>query len=281
MLVKYFRLFLLLTLLAEASGYAGANAFPHGSRAAALGYIGVVNTDIFAAYNNQAALGFLSSPQATAHYENRYLTEALNLSAAVFAMPVPVAGVLGVDLCSFGYARYRETRMGVAWGKLLSERMAVGAQLGYHLLQVAEYGATGALTAELGLIAEPVKNLWIGAHVFNFTSARYLSSAYHERLPVIFDVGMGYRLAQHASLLVGAKIESEQAAQAQAGLEVVVRKTLALRLGVLLKPVELLAGFGYTYRRLHIDMAFSRHETLGYTPQLSLSYRFPPTQKKP
>ncbi|MDR0711241.1 MAG: hypothetical protein LBF67_02690 [Prevotellaceae bacterium] len=271
---------MLLLLLVAAPRYADANVFPHGSRAAALGYTGVVNTDVFAAYNNQAALGFLSSPQAAVHYENRYFTEALNLSAAVFAMPVPAVGVLGVDVCSFGYSRYRETRMGVAWGKPLSERISAGAQLGYHLVQVTEYGATGALTAELGLIAEPVKNLWVGAHIFNFTNSRYFSHTYHERLPVIFNVGMGYRLAQHASLLVGAKIESEQAAQAMAGLEVVALKTLALRLGVLVKPVELLAGFGYTYRKLHIDMAFSRHETLGYTPQVSLSYRFLQTSRK-
>lgn len=242
--------------------------------------MGVVNTDIFAAYNNQAALGFLTSPQAAAHYENKHLTEALNLSAAVFALPVPVAGVLGVDLCSYGYSRYRATRAGVAWGKLLSDRIAAGAQVGYHLVQVAEYGATGALTAELGLIAEPVKNLWVGAHIFNFTSSRYFSATYHERLPVIFDAGMSYRLAPHAILLAGVTIESEQAAQAKVGLEVVVLKALALRLGVLVKPVELFAGFGYTYRRLHIDMAFSRHETLGYTPQVSLSYCFLQTQKK-
>ncbi|MDR2813152.1 MAG: hypothetical protein LBB79_00625 [Prevotellaceae bacterium] len=267
-------------LLATALCRAGENVFPHGSRAAALGYMGVVNTDVFAAYNNQAALGFLSSPQAAVHHENKYFTEALNLSAAVFAMPVPVAGVLGVDVCSFGYSLYRETRMGVAWGKQLSERIAVGTQLGYHLVQVAGYGATSALTAELGLLAKPTDNLWVGAHVFNFTNSRYFSNAHHERLPVIFDVGMGYRFAQHASLLVGTKIESEQAAQAKAGLEVVILKTLALRLGVLAKPVELLAGFGYTYRKLHIDMAFSRHETLGYSPQISLSYNFSQTQKK-
>ncbi|MDR0711450.1 MAG: hypothetical protein LBF67_03770 [Prevotellaceae bacterium] len=272
--------FTLLALHAAVSCRAGVNVFPHGSRAAALGNLGVTNTDIFAAYNNQAALGFLSSPQAAIHYENKYITEALNLSAAAFAMPAPVAGTLGLDLCSFGYARYHETRIGIAWGKLLSKRIAVGAQLGYHLMQVAGYGSTNALTAELGLLAEPVDNLWVGAHVFNFTNSRYLSSSYHERLPVIFDVGVGYRLAQHASLLVGVKIESEQAAQAKAGLEVVVLKTLALRLGVLVKPVEVFAGFGYTYRKLHIDMAFSRHETLRYTPQISLSYNFSQTQKK-
>jgi hypothetical protein len=278
--VKSLYLLLPFALLAVAPCRAGVNVFPHGSRAAALGYIGVVNTDVFAAYNNQAALGFFSSPQVAVHYENKYFAEALSLSAAAFALPVPSAGVLGVDVCSFGYDRYRETRVGVAWGRRLSRRLSVGTQLGYHLMQVAEYGSTGALTAELGLLAEPLDNLWVGAHVFNFTSSRYFSNSYHERLPVIFDVGMAYRLAQHASLLVGAKIESEQAAQAKAGLEVVVLKTLALRLGVLVKPVELFAGFGYTYRTLRIDMAFSRHETLGYTPQISLSYSFTQTPQK-
>ncbi|MDR1343184.1 MAG: hypothetical protein LBK18_08040 [Prevotellaceae bacterium] len=278
--MKYFYLLTFALLTAAAPCYADANVFPHGSRAAALGDIGVVNADIFAVYNNQAALGFVSAPLAAVHYENRYFTEALNLSAAAFATPVSVAGTLGVDVCSFGYASYRETRVGVAWGRLLSRRIAVGTQLCYHLTQVAGYGSTGAITAELGLLAEPVDNLWLGAHIFNFTSSRYFSNAYHERLPVIFDAGMAYRFARHASLLVAAKIESEQAAQVKAGLEVVVAKVLALRLGALVKPVALHAGFGYTYRKLQIDMSFSRHETLGYTPQISLTYNLPKMQKK-
>ncbi|MDR0414368.1 MAG: hypothetical protein LBH84_03025 [Prevotellaceae bacterium] len=271
---------LALALLTVAPCHAGVNVFPHGSRAAALGNAGVVNTDIFATYNNQAALGFISSPLAAVHYENRHFAEELGLSAAAFATPVPTAGTLGVDVCSFGYSSYRETRMGVAWGKLLAERIAVGTQVCYHLLQVAGYGSTSAITAELGLLAEPVDNVLVGAHIFNFTSSRYLSNLYHERLPVIFDVGMGYRMAQHATLLVSAKIESGQAMQAKAGLEVVVAQALALRMGVLVKPVELYAGFGYTYRKLHIDMSFSRHETLGYTPQISLTCNLPKTWKR-
>jgi hypothetical protein len=245
-----------------------------------LGDIGVVNTDVFAAYNNQAALGFISTPLAAVHHENKYFTEALNLSAAAFATPVSVAGTLGVDLCSFGYASYRETRAGLAWGKLLTERISIGTQLCYHWVQIAGYGSTSAITAELGLLAKPVDNLWLGAHIFNFTNSRYFSNTYHERLPVIFDAGMGYHLAQHATLLVAAKFESGQAAQVKAGLEVVVAKVLALRLGALAKPAALHAGFGYVYRQLHIDMSFSRHEALGYTPQISLTYNLPKMQRK-
>ncbi|MDR3328757.1 MAG: hypothetical protein LBS63_01435 [Prevotellaceae bacterium] len=270
---------LLGACLAVAPCLADVNVLPVGSRAAALGNAGVVNADVFAVYNNQAALGFLAAPEAALHYENRYFSEELGLSAAAFATPIPVVGVLGLSVCSFGYSLYRETRVGAAVGKRLSPRMAVGAQLNYHLVQVAGYGSTYALTGEAGLLAEPLDNLWVGAHVFNLTSARYFSDAYLERLPVAFDVGMGYHAAPHVGIFLAAKISSTQAAQASAGVEVLVAKVLAVRLGVQLKPVEIYAGFGYTYRRLRIDMAFSRHEALGYSPQLSLSYCFPPKSK--
>jgi hypothetical protein len=258
---------------------ADLNVLPQGSRAAALGNIGVVNSDVFAAYNNQAALGFLSSPAAMMHYQNSYFSEALGLSAAAVAMPVAVAGVAAVDLCSFGYSQYRETRVGLGLGRQLSGRIAVGAQVCYHHVGVAGYGSTGAITAELGLLAEPVSGLWVGAHVFNFTGSRYFSQQYHERLPVIFDLGMGYRVADYALLLADAKFESDKPVQVKAGAEVHVVKSLALRLGVVAKPVELFAGFGYAYKQLQVDVAFSRHEVLGYSPQISLSYSFQPKRR--
>ncbi|MDR3297752.1 MAG: hypothetical protein LBS94_05915 [Prevotellaceae bacterium] len=253
---------------------ADLNVLPQGSRAAALGNIGVVNADVFAAYNNQAALGFLASPAAMVHYQNSYFSEALGLSAAAVAVPVPVAGVAAVDLCSFGYSQYRETRMGVGLGKQLSGRVAVGAQVCYHHISVAGYGSTGAVTAELGLLAEPLKGLWVGAHVFNFTGSRYFSPQYHERLPVMFDLGLSYRVAQYALLLADAKLDSDKPVQVRAGAELHVVKSLALRFGVQVKPVELFAGFGYAYKQLQVDVAFSRHEVMGYSPQISLCYSF-------
>jgi hypothetical protein len=272
-------LLILFYTLTSFLAHAAFNVAPQGSRAAGLGGIGVVNVDAFAAYNNQAALGFLTSPTAAIHYENKYFSEALNMSAGAFALPVPVAGVVAVDVCSFGYSQYRENRVGVALGKRLSERIAIGAQVSYNRVSAAGYGGTGAITAELGILAEPLENLWLGAHVYNFTHSKFFSQSYSERLPVFFKVGLGYKIAQQASLFAAAELDSKQNTQVKGGAEFTVANVLALRLGISCKPVEVYAGFGYTFRNFCIDMAFSRHETLGYSPQISLTYSFTKRKK--
>jgi len=275
----YSRLLLLLFVLATNHSRAALNVFPQGSRAAAMGGIGVVNVDAFAAYNNQAALGFLTSPTAAVHHENSYFSEELNMSAGVFAMPVPVAGVVALDVCSFGYSQYRENRVGVAIGKRLAERISIGAQVCYNHVSVAGYGSTGAITAEVGMLAEPLENFWLGAHIYNFTYSNFFSHNYDEQLPVFFNVGLGYNVAEYASIFAAAEVDSKQNVQLKGGFEATVAKVLALRLGVSAKPVEVFAGFGYTYKQLCIDVAFSRHETLGYSPQISLTYNFAKSKK--
>ncbi len=271
-------LFLALVLASNLC-YAIINVLPKGSRATGLGGIGVVNVDAFAAYNNQAALGFITSPEAVIHYENKYFTEALNMGAGVFAMPVPIAGVVAVDVCSFGYSQYRENRVGVALGKRLSERFAIGAQLCYNHVAVVGYGGTGAITAELAVLAEPLDNIWLGVHVYNFTNSRLFSDNYSAQLPMFFNLGMGYILTPYVTLLAAAEFDSKQNVQAKFGAEFTVEKVLTLRLGVSAKPVELYAGFGYVYHNLRIDMAFSRHESLGYSPQVTLCYVFAERKK--
>ena len=277
---KYSRLFLLLFVLTSSYSRAALNIFPQGSRAAAMGGIGVVNVDAFAAYNNQAALGFLTSSEAAVHHENRYFAEELNMSAGAVAIPVPAAGVVALDVCSFGYSQYRENRVGVAIGKRLAEHISIGAQVCYNHVTAAGYGGTGAVTAELGMLAEPLENFWLGAHIYNFTYSKFFSHNYNEPLPVLVNVGLGYNVVEYANLFAAAEVDSKQNVQLKGGFEATVAKVLALRLGVSAKPAEVYAGFGYTYKRLCIDAAFSRHETLGYSPQVSLSYSFAKNKKR-
>jgi hypothetical protein len=45
-------------------------------------------------------------------------------------------------------------------------------------------------------------------------------------------------------------------------------------MGMATDPSLLTFGVGYYLPKVHIDLAFSRHEMLGYTPHFSLSYTF-------
>jgi hypothetical protein len=268
----------LFMLFAAKITFAGANVFPDGARTTAMGKAGVTASDIFSVYNNQAGLGFLQATQAALHYENRFIASEMNLGAALFATPVKSAGTIGFDFCSFGYSEYRENRVGVAWGKRLSEYVSIGAQVCYQNVRIAKYGSTGAITAELGLLANPLEHLWIGAHVFNFTYSKFFSDQYHEPLPVEFNVGLSYELVKKATLTLQSEINAERDITLKSGLEFWVASPFAARLGVQLKPVQLYAGFGYVYKHITLDAAFSCHEVLGYTPQLSFVYNF--AQKK-
>lgn len=252
----------------------GASVFPEGARSAALGGAAVTAVNAFAAYNNQAALGFLARPAVAVDYQNRFLTEGLHLASAVFVTPVPYAGVLGMSVCSFGTMPYNEVRAGIAAGRQLGEIIAIGTQVNYTRISIEGYGSAGAVTAELGVLARPLDNLWLGAHAYNLTYSKFISDYYHERLPVIFNIGLGYSVVSDASLFVQGEFASGQRARLKAGIEYAVLPALALRAGIALKPVQLFAGAGCTLRSWVIDFAIARHAALGYSPQLSLSYVF-------
>jgi hypothetical protein len=271
-LIYFSAAFFTINIVNVATVCAEINVFPAGARSAALGNAAVTSTNVFAAYNNQAALGFMDKTVAAIDYQNRFLVSDLHLASAVFAMPIPYAGTMGISFCSFGTSPYNELRMGIALGKRLSEHISIGAQIDYNQITIAEYGSTGAITAEAGILAHPLNNLWVGAHVYNFTYSRFFSSQYREQLPVIFNLGLGYQIITTTSLFVQSEFRSGQNARLKAGIEHFLLPAFAVRIGTTLKPLELFAGVGYTYRSLVIDFAFAHHEMLGYSPQLSLSY---------
>jgi hypothetical protein len=250
------------------------SVFPTGARSAAIGGAAVTTSDIFAVYNNQAALGFVDNATAAMHYKNLYLLPDLNIAAAAFAMPVPYAGTAGISVCTFGGQFYNELRTGIGIGKRLGSRFAVGAQVNYTRITVEGYGSTGAITAEAGILAYPVENLRLGAHVYNFTYSKFLSREYNVSLPVIFNIGAGYRVVDDVDIFLQSEFYSGRTLRCKAGIEYRLLRDLALRAGATIKPVELAMGAGYTLHGLTIDFAFARHQALGYSPQISIIYAF-------
>ncbi|GHT12010.1 hypothetical protein AGMMS4956_05970 [Bacteroidia bacterium] len=250
------------------------NVFPTGARSAALGNASVTAANVYAVYNNQAALGFVDNTYTSVDYLNRFLMPELHTAAASFATPVPYAGTVGASVCSFGTSPYNELRASLALGKRLSQYIAIGAAVDYHQISIAHYGSTGAITAEVGVLANPLQQLWVGAHVYNFTYSRFLSNIYSEQLPVIFNVGAGYQIISTTALFLQGEFSSNQKGRFKAGVEHFLLPAFAIRVGTTLQPVELFAGVGYTLRSWTIDVAVAHHQTLGYSPHLSLSYIF-------
>jgi hypothetical protein len=260
----------------EATSYAdgGLYLFPKGAKATGMGKNGLLNVDVWSVYNNQAALASVENTTAGLHYENRFVMNQMGISAGAFALPA-LTGVFGLDIAHMGVEDYGETRIGAGYGKKLAKRLALGIQLNYHLLNfMSGYPDFYTFTGEVGLIAEPIDNLLIGAHIFNPTFAK-LNSRYEDPVPVIFEIGAGYKIA--GKLMLTAEVEKERydSASPRFGIDYSLFKSMSLRSGVSFNPVEVCFGAGWTAKeKLVLDFSVCYHEVLGYSPQLSLSYSF-------
>lgn len=252
----------------------GLYLFPKGAKATGMGKNGLLNVDVWAIYNNQAALASVENAEAGLHYENKFAMKQLGMSAGAFVVPA-LTGTFGFSIAHLGIDDYGETRIGVGYGKKIAKRLSLGIKFNYHLLNfVSGYPDFYTFTGEVGLIAEPLDNLFIGAHVFNPTFAK-LNSRYEDPVPVTFKTGAGYKIA--GKLMLTAEIEKERYddVSPRFGIDYSLFKSMSLRTGVSLNPVEICFGAGWVAKeKLSLDFAFYHHEILGYSPQLSLSYRF-------
>ncbi|MDR1173008.1 MAG: hypothetical protein LBL24_11205 [Bacteroidales bacterium] len=249
---------------------AGNDNYPLGARSAGMAATSVMMTDIWASTNNQAGLAYLEQPAAALYCESRFHVKSLSQQAGVFAVPVK-STTIAVNYRYFGFSKYNESKFGLAVGKKLGEKFALGVQVDYFHTHFAEdYGNFGVLCGEAGLLCEPVKNLTVGAHLFNISRSRQKASP-DERVPVIMRFGLGYTIRDKATISVETEKDSRMDAVFKGGLEYNPIGELFLRCGVSTgHSYQYAFGLGYSWKSFTIDAAFSHHKVLGYNPHISL-----------
>ena len=250
--------------------HAGGDNYPIGARSAGMSTASVVFTDIWSSANNQAGLGYLERPAAAVFYENRLNVKSLSVQSGAFAVPVQ-ATTIGVNYRYFGYSKYNESKFGLAVGKKMGEKFALGVQMDYFHTHIdGDYGNYGVLCGEIGLLCEPVERLFVGAHLFNVSQSKQKVSL-DERVPTIMRFGVGYIIQDKATISIETEKNLRMDAVFKAGLEYSPVGDLFLRCGMSTGHMYQYAfGLGYSWKNFTIDMAFSHHKFLGYSPHISL-----------
>lgn len=244
-----------------------------GGRAIGVAGASLTYQDVWAQYHNQAGLAYLKGMNLGIGFQNAFFVKELSTKSVVFNLPFKT-GVFGLNYYYFGYPKFNENKIGLAFAKALGKRIAVGIQLDYFYTHIdGEYGQNGIAAGELGILAEPIKDLFFGVHLFNIWNAK--RSVYEEEyLPTIFKIGASYRLYQIALLSVEVEKDLELAPIFKTGLEFLVIDNLYFRAGVSSNPNIFSFGLGYTYKPLEINIAFSKHPVLDYSPGISIVYSF-------
>jgi len=246
---------------------------PVGANFSAIGNAGVSLSDVWSVYHNQAGLAQLKTFGIGINFENKYGIKELSHSALALALPTKT-GTFGLSYSFFGYSKYNESKIGLAYAKQLFEKFSAGIQLDYFTTNIyGDYGRGGLLTAEIGIIYQPITDLKIGAHAFNPVRSSY-NTFDDENLSTSIKLGASYNFSELVLFSFEVESDLENTTNFKSGIQYQAVENLYLRIGINTKPVTYHFGFGYHFQKVFADIAFSHHEILGYSTNISLQYAF-------
>lgn len=260
-----------------------AQNYTVGGRSAGIGNASVTLNDFWSVQNNQAGMAFYENIAMGFAYENRFITKELGLKTGALIVPTNL-GSLGLTYQQFGYSAFNRSKLGLAFARSFGNHFSVGLQLDYLHTKIGEdYGTAQAVTFEIGFLAKLSDNLKIGAHVFNPINSK-LSSEYEEKIPAIYKLGIAYLIAEKLMVAVETEKNMDYKPLLRGGIEYWMTKSASVRLGLSSVPSktgaesfsissEINFGFGLDLQSFILDFAASMHQTLGWSPQVSLIYK--------
>lgn len=271
----YFLIFFLTCQITNAQQISTVN----GAEASAMGGCSVSFDNFWSVSNNQAGLGFQKQASFGIYSENRYSIR--NLNQQVLAGIIPISqGAFGINYSYFGYDKFNQQKIGLAYGRLFGKKLSVGIQLDYLQTNIGDnYGKKGVLTFEGGILVRPTSNLQFGAHVYNPIKAK-LSEEYGQNIPTYFRLGVRYKISADLISTVEAENDILNKTVYKAGLEYRIREMVFARIGISNNPALVSFGVGVRLGNFSFDFSSSAHTVLGYSPQFSAIYSIPKKGKK-
>jgi len=108
-------------------------------------------------------------------------------------------------------------------------------------------------------------------HVFNPVNVQ-LAEFNDEETPSVLRAGLQYKLSEKVQINSEVRKRIDQDFALAIGIEYMAVENLYLRAGTSGSPSRLAFGIGYKWSQFQIDIAAIHNQTLGYSPQVSLTY---------
>ncbi|MFN8394390.1 MAG: hypothetical protein U0176_06930 [Bacteroidia bacterium] len=266
---------LCIWLVLPGSLRAGGESQALGARRVGLGfaYTGV-RGDFWQIGMNPAGIAGIKQMEAGAYIERRFLLNQLNMGSLGFAMPFYKGKhFAGFDASAFGFGGYAESKVGLSYATTLFERISLGAKLNYALISIDGYGNKSTFFANAGINCILSKHLNVGFRIFNANRAE-LQKDQDEKIPTTLDAGLAYQVSDKVLIVADIEKQVNYPLSLRGGVEYCPATFIKARIGASSQPVTLNAGVGIVVKGLNVDFSSTLHQYLGYTPALSLSYKF-------
>jgi hypothetical protein len=241
---------------------------PAGARESGMAFVSIMSEGFWTSFHNSASLPSVKSISFGAGYENRFGIKELSTRTAALIIPAGEASV-GSVYSYFGYADFRREMVGISCGLPVSQKISAGIQIDYFSEKTAgEYLNTRILTFEAGLLLRVSEGLTAGVHAFNPVP----DAIRHFSMPSALRAGIGSKL--NSQLFAGFEVEmvTGMKPDLRTGLEYEIIKNFWIRGGYRSAMSSFSFGLGYLLHPGKIDIAFSTHEQLGITSNISIVF---------
>lgn len=273
---RQLRLWLLGVALLGAVGSGNAQWMGYTARSQALGNTGLILAEGSGLLVNPASLPAHQQALVLASATQHYLIPELGTFDGAVVLPARHAG-WGIMIAYSGYELFNQKKAALSYGRLLSEKIAVGVQMDFFQTAVQEYGTSNTFTGEVGMNVQLPGAFHLAARIFN---PYPISWGYEgQKIPTVFQMGTGYQPATSVLLMAEVEKDIDQPMRVRLGVEYLPAAALALRAGMLTQPEVFCAGIGLNLGRLTMDFSTQYHQTLGISPAATLLYGFPQKKK--
>ncbi|MFT5989248.1 MAG: hypothetical protein ACJATN_001031 [Neolewinella sp.] len=241
-------------------------------RSRLMGGTGVTASGIDALWTNPAGLSGSEQKvvSAAASAEQRFGLSELT-SANVGATYGVGLGGFGLQLASFGFDTYRETRIGLAYGRKLTGKFSIGVDFAGFATNAKGYASTFDVTFGLGMQLEITPELYVGARIFSPIRTERLPDEY---LPQLLALGLSYRPSDKIILNAEVHQDTDHPARVRVGAEYLPAEQLSIRFGVATEASEVSFGLGYeVIEGLDLSAGAVWHEMLGVWPGVGVRWQ--------
>lgn len=236
-----------------------------------LGAYSTQQKDVFSFVNNQAALAQMDHAAAGVYGERRFMLTETSVYTAAVAIPSSL-GNFGINIKYMGFKNFNENQVGLAYGRNLGKKAAVGVQFNYYGYRVPSYNSDNAVNFEIGALVQLTGKLTAGIHVYNPVGGKFSKTG--EKLTSAYKMGLGYDASD--KFFVSAELVKEEdfPVNLNAGFQYQFAKRFFARGGIASANSVSYAGIGLAWSNLRLDISGSYHPQLGISPGLLFIYNF-------
>lgn len=267
--------FIILIIVLIVPKYSYSDNYPTGGASMSLANSTVAYIDVWSVHHNQAGLGFVEGINTGIFYQTNFLLTEISTKSLVLNYSFGKSS-LGLEATSFGFSKYSDNKIGLAYGLQIFKNFALGFQIDYlNIHQLAEYGDKNLFTAEIGILAKPTENLNIGVHIFNPWRTKF-SKTSDSYVNTVFKAGLSYMFNENVLFLAEVDKDFDLPTQFKTGFQYRVFEKLFLRVGASIYQNQWMPCFGLGYKlgNLSFDMSFENRPIVGLVSGLSIQYRF-------